>query len=97
MHLADPDNLKIIRRIGVLLQDVTPGHPTVVRDVARIRRVAKDTIERAERMHEAEIGGLPRLREGDLDTVRDAMEDVLGALSYHPEGLSQHSVERVDM
>jgi hypothetical protein len=69
----------------------------VVRDVARIRRVAKDTIERAERMHEAEIGGLPRLREGDLDTVRDAMEDVLGALSYHPEGLSQHSVERVDM
>ena len=91
MQEADPSNVKIIRRIGVLLQDVTPGHPEVMPDVEKMRRVARDTIERAERMHEAEVEGLPRLREKDLDTVRDAMEDVLGALSYHPAGFNSDS------
>ena len=91
MHAADQSNLKIIRRIGVLLQDVTAGHSEVMKDVHRIRRVARDTINRAERMSEAEVGNLPRLREEDLDTVRDAMEDVLDALSFH--GTMQNNPE----
>ena len=90
MHAADQSNLKIIRRIGVLLQDVTAGHSEVMKDVHRIRRVARDTINRAERMSEAEVGNLPRLREEDLDTVR-TMEDVLEALSFH--GTMQNNPE----
>lgn len=83
IYNGDPNNLKIIRRIAVMLQDVQSGYSAVMEDVEKIRQVAKDTISKAEHMTEASVAGFPELREQDFETVRDAMEDVLSAVSHH--------------